>query len=279
LNGTDGVFQIAVIPGAGHLLVNGPTPDYIEQEVGARTIDYDKPGGQRIYAHAVSHFDLPVDTKVHTLDVTLRRGVTIKGRLVDPDGRPVKEAKMLSRYPMLASEHTFRGLPTTIRDGQFELHGLDPNENYTVVFLDPENKLGAAIELSGQSDPSQPLVVSMVPCGSATARFVTTDGKPFTKYAPSLMIVLTRGPSPISLRERDLIRLSADEGFVGNFDRRNYWKPPQPDRQGQCTFPALVPGADYRFHVYRDGQLTGTKTFKVESGKTLELPDVVIATK
>jgi protocatechuate 3,4-dioxygenase beta subunit len=276
-SGKDGVFRIAVLPGPGHLLINGPTPDYIHQEVGARTIDGDQPGGQRIYAHAVHRLDLQLDAKVHTLDVSLRRGVTIKGRLVDPDGKPVKEAKMLWRYPMLASEHRFRGLPTTIRDGQFELHGLDPNETYPVVFLDPENELGAAVELSGRSDARRSLVVPMVPCGSATTRFIDPDGKPIAQYAPSLLIVITPGPGRVSLKEKDRSRLSADEGFVGNFDRRHYWNPPQTDEQGQCTFPALVPGAAYRFDVSRDGQLTVTKTFKVESGKTLQLPDVVTA--
>ena len=38
-----------------------------------------------------------------------------------------------------------------MRDGRFEVHGLDPDAEVPVHFLDPKGKLGATVRLSGKS--------------------------------------------------------------------------------------------------------------------------------
>src|SRR5262249_19716258 len=47
LSQADGAFRIAVLPGPGHLLISGPTLDYVHQAIGTRVLDSGKPGGVR----------------------------------------------------------------------------------------------------------------------------------------------------------------------------------------------------------------------------------------
>ena len=54
----DGSYQIAVPPGKGHLLIFGPTPDYVLEEIAANRLMNDKPGGQRYHAHAIIPYEL-----------------------------------------------------------------------------------------------------------------------------------------------------------------------------------------------------------------------------
>ena len=119
--------------------------------------------------------------------------------------------------------------------------------------------------------------MQLSPCGSAVARFVDPDGKPLVGYEPGLKIVVTPGPPRYSRGAPEKAQLTADETFVANFDRRHYWEGPKTDKQGLCTFPALVPGAAYRLTSIEPG--TGEvveKEFKVESGKTFQFPDIII---
>ncbi len=50
----DGSYQIAVPPRKGHLLIFGPTSDYVLEEIGFNRIYYDQPGGMR-YPRARHH--------------------------------------------------------------------------------------------------------------------------------------------------------------------------------------------------------------------------------
>ena len=55
------------------------------------------PGGRRRYSHAIIALKIePSDTEKE-VNVTLRRGMTVKGELVGPDGRPAPEAWMFGR--------------------------------------------------------------------------------------------------------------------------------------------------------------------------------------
>jgi protocatechuate 3,4-dioxygenase beta subunit len=79
LTGDDGTFRMAVFPGAGHLLIQGPTPDYVHAEIGHEVIRRGKPGGSRMYPDAFVKLDLPTKGEPKEVSVTLRRGATVRG--------------------------------------------------------------------------------------------------------------------------------------------------------------------------------------------------------
>ena len=182
---------------------------------------------------------------------------------------------MLSRLCVSNDVAGFRCFPTVVREGRFDLHGLDPKTSIPVCFLDAKNQLGAVAEIPGKSADGQPVVVRLSPCGKAVARFVRPDGKPLAKHSPDLQIVVTPGPFPGD-QKRYRKELSSDQDFVANFDREHYGDEPLTDEGGRCTFPALIPGATYRLHLMNESGDWDEKDFTVKSGKTLRLPDIVI---
>jgi RNA polymerase sigma factor (sigma-70 family) len=278
VSGEDGRFDICVLPGPGHLLIHGPTPDYIYAEIGGAGLfqGQGKAGGERYYAHAIVPLDLKPGAEAHDLAATLRRAVTVKGRVLGPDGKPVAEALMLSRLGVDSVSSYWRGFPVIVRDGRFELHGCDPEKTYPVSFLDTKNKAGATVELSGKQ-AGEEVTVRLAPCGQATTRLLDGDGKPIAKQGLWLELVVTPGPSRYDLKRLyDKGELGADSEYVGNIDHVNYGRNgPQTDAEGRITFPALVPGATYRIVEVGDREDMIKCEFKAESGKTTKLPDVV----
>jgi RNA polymerase sigma factor (sigma-70 family) len=269
VSGPDGSFTLAVLPGSGHLLIRGPTPDYLRQEVGTYQLSNGRPGGTRLYPTGLVPLDLDAKAETKEVKVTLRRGVTVRGNLVGPDGKPVARAVMLCR---LNPQYTAYRPPgeVEVRDGRFELRGCDPEQTYPVYFLDGRNKWGARVEIAGKQAGAEPVTVRLVPCGSVELRFLNKEGKPVTGLHPFLEIVITPGVSRLNFKEGELF---ADSHFLGNIDPLNYRPDPQTDAQGRATLPALIPGATYRLTM---NEGPGVKEFTVESGKTLTLPDVTV---
>src|SRR6202011_1169301 len=132
-----------------------------------------------------------------------------------------------------------------------ELHGCDPERSYPVMFLDAKNRWGTVVEIPGKQAVGETLTVRLASCGSATARFVNSQGRPIQGYQPHLSLVVTPGVDP-SLKALEKGLLYADQGFVANIDRLNYWNGPKSDAQGRCTLPALIPGANYRLALLDD---------------------------
>ena len=105
----DGSFQIVVPPGKGHLLVFGPTSDYVLEEIGCRTLDRGQPGGIRNYAHDIIAYEVKAGDRPHELAATLRPGKTVRGRVVGPEGQTVEDAAIITRLHIEAFHPTWRG--------------------------------------------------------------------------------------------------------------------------------------------------------------------------
>jgi beta-lactamase regulating signal transducer with metallopeptidase domain len=272
----EGAFQIVVPPGRGVFFVKGPGNDFIFEQITAGEIEKGTVYGQRHYANAIIPLDLKPDSRPEALNVSLRRGVTVKGKLVGPGDKPVEEAQMVSRIFLGANETEARCFPVVIHNGQFELHGLDQEKSVPVYFLDPKNELGAVMEISGKSADIQPLVVRLEPCGKAAGRFLGAGGKPLVKYRPSLQMVVTPGAPRYSYPRS---AVAADEDFVANIDRLHYWDRPLTDAEGRCEFPALIPGATYRLESFGKAKDRAVEDFTVKSGETLQLPEIKLDMK
>ena len=200
-----------------------------------------RPGGLRFYPDAIVKLPVPEKAQGEMLTVKLKRGVTVKGRLVGPDGQPVDRALILCRSQHITALNMHWRFPVEVRDGRFELHGLDPEKSCPVSFLDPAKQWGVTVQLSGKQT-GQPLTIQLQPCGRAVARFVDAKGKPVAGHRPMLTIVVTPGATRYDQKATEKGQLNADEEYLANVDRHNYWKGPVTDAEGRCTFPALIPG-------------------------------------
>ena len=217
----------------------------------------------------------------------LRRGATVTGQVVGPDGQPVRDAWIFSRVILEPMRSVFRSgtgrRHGRVHNGHFELHGLDPDTKVPVYFLEPKSKLGVSVNLSGKSAASGPVTVRLEPCGAAKARFVDPGGKPVAVRLPRgmrLTMVVTPGP-PLSRGKDQAGLIAADEADLSQVDTVNYETELVSDAQGRLTLPVLIPGATYRIVDYttvvRDE--TGPqvrKEFKVKSGESLDLGDILI---
>jgi RNA polymerase sigma factor (sigma-70 family) len=279
LGGADGTFSIAVPPGRGHLLVHDRDGDCVLRPMDSNRLYDGRPGGRRVYAHAFVPLQARLEPTPPELAVTLRRGVTVRGPVVGPDGRPVAEGLVLDRGRLVAPiSPTFRAFATPMHDGRFEVHGIDPDGSLTVFFVDPKNRLGAVAALSGRH-AGREVTIRLAPCGAATVRFVREGGKPLAGHDPMLELVFTPGPFPISRKVHEGGQLAADTDFVCNFDRLNHWQKYATGADGRLTLPALIPGATYRLGEFAYMDDAREKGFHVEAGQTLDLGDVRVTGK
>jgi RNA polymerase sigma factor (sigma-70 family) len=298
ISGPDGSYGIGVPVGVGRLTVTHPSGDYLQQVIGSAGGSGARAVGDPAYCHAVVELDVKRGEKVKEVPIALRRGVTLKGRVMGPDGKPIVAAVMFVSGHRPRFEKTMG--PDYARNGRFEIHGCDPEKTYRVVLLErwwvggamdteglgsfgeltlPELlgtdiKLGAAVELSAKTAGEGPVVVRLAPCGSARLRFLDADGKPLANYTPWVQLAVTPGPPFYKALEKktlaaEIITLLGHYGGGRPGERAT-------DAQGRITLEGLIPGATYR--LKKTGQYPRNdvlEDFTVEAGKTLEM-DVVV---
>ncbi len=259
VTGPDGSFWIAVLPGPGHLLVEAPEPPYINVETTDGDIENGKPGGAHLHPDGLLAVDAPAGAEVEAT-ITLRIGKTLRGRMLDPAGRPATGAEIVGQDGQN---------PRTAGDGTFELVGLDPAKPVTVYFLDSKSQLGRVVTFSGP-DFDRPATVRLERCGSARTRFVDAQKQPF-------------GNVQFDVSRRPMIELEmrfAGEGpetdgtLVVNLDHAAY-EPLATDARGWVTYPTLIPGVTYRI-LAGEGSWVPKKTFVAEAGRTLELGEITV---
>ena len=272
------------VPSAGYFAIEGPSSDYIFQAMSERQYFGGQPGGPRIYSHAFVACEPKPGSADLRVDVMLRRGVTVKGQVIGSNGQPVPDTWMISRImlgPLGGSARVGGGQHGIARNGQFEIHGLDPDAGVPVYFLEPKRRLVATALFTGKAASGGPVTVRLEPCVMATARLVDTVGKPVTGFSKPWLIsmVVTPGPfNSVTARKEGL--MLADEAHLPAVDPINYEPNPVSDAQGRILFPALIPGASYRiidrtpFRGPNGPQVR--KEFTVKPGDTLDLGDILI---
>jgi RNA polymerase sigma factor (sigma-70 family) len=274
----DGTFEATVYPGAGTLLAKGPTRDYVLQRV-EKDLHTGQKAAAPVYAEAAAPLDLKDNTEPQAVSLKLRRGVTIRGRALDPDGKPVAEAVLYHPFHLrdngdIAWFFHYSQEPVAVKDGRFELTGCDPKGKFPAYIFDPKAETGARVVLSG-ADAKDEVTVRLQPCGKAAMRYVDGDGKPVKGIVPSLQLVLD-ADADSEMSHRD---------FLG----RPLRVPVASDAEGRVTVSGLIPGATYRYpdQIRIGGGFGGAglprppaqprlKEFTAEAGKTHELPDIII---
>jgi RNA polymerase sigma factor (sigma-70 family) len=266
--GPDGSFEMNLLPGPTYLLVKAPSADYLHVETTDMQILYGRPGGNRYYPDGLLAVDLKPGAGTHALEpIVLRRGVTLAGSLVGPDGRPAGPGFLLCPTCNAKDYHTNR-TPLPTRAGRFEVPGCDPGRSVPVWFFDPENGLGGAERLSVKAD-GEP-VVRLAECGSVTLRLVPPPGVRVTgEVKVELMLALrppgeAPGPGPTGVGS--LVPASAFRGSG---------RVTQEARAHRLTFSQLIPGASYVLRVDVGDGWVSVKEFAVKPGEQLDLGDVI----
>ena len=216
----DGSFQFGALPSPGYLSVMAPDDDYVLQAIGSRMVEEGQPGGQRYYSHANILADLKpgIRRQGGPRESPPRHHREWPG---DRAGRPAgpRGLDVQPDHPQAESQR----LEALARDayhdvacnGRFEVHGLDPDAETPVYFLEPRRKLGATVVLSGKSAAGGPVTVRLEPCGPAKARLVNADGKPIAGRYNSRLITMVVTPGvPDTLANEKAGLLAADESLL-----------------------------------------------------------------
>jgi RNA polymerase sigma factor (sigma-70 family) len=263
-SGADGTFAIAVAPGRNPLLVKGPDNDYVALQVTSKELSRDARPYYRLYPDALVPLDLKAGAGPVEVSAKLRRGVTLRGRLLGPDDKPAGEAVLLCWNQLPRYNASWFASPVAVRDGEFELRGCDPDETYPVHFLDSRHQWGASVKVTPKEVGDKPLTVRLEKCGRVVVRFVNKEGKPVPGYSPYVNVVCRPGTKNVE----------ADSDFVANVDHINYHGGGgyASGADGRATFPALIPGVMYRLY----GPGMKDKEVSAKAGETADVPDVVV---
>ena len=132
--------------------------------------------------HTYRIVDVPAVAETFDVDLELTRGTSRKGRLVDPEGKPVVGAQAYG----LGSNWEVK----TLDDASFEVTALEPGKPRSVSFMHKERRLAGAAELEPGDGPIE---VRLVPCGAATGRLVDAEGLPHANATLILLPLAHRG--------------------------------------------------------------------------------------
>jgi RNA polymerase sigma factor (sigma-70 family) len=102
-------------------------------------------------------------------DAAVELGRTLTGRVVGPDGKPVRGVLVYGLGGNAFGSETLAG-------DTFTVQNLNPRGTRALLFYHEGKQLGRYLELQGEQ--RKPLVVNLEPCGSATGRLLDADGQP-----------------------------------------------------------------------------------------------------
>src|SRR5579863_5512428 len=88
----DGTFEVAVIPGPGYLVAKAPDATYVSRQITHGEVTGEGPGGYFMNIEAAKSINPKPGEKVVDFVLEMTQGVTIRGQVVGPDGKPIDQA-------------------------------------------------------------------------------------------------------------------------------------------------------------------------------------------
>jgi RNA polymerase sigma factor (sigma-70 family) len=254
-----GTFREMVPPGPGVFLVTvrGPGGESGYTQARLDPADRDKAGLDSFLLHGVNAYrlvDVPADGKAPSYEVQVDPGLSVTGKVVGPDGKPLPGAMMLGRT-------TGWSTPTSLEDAAFTVVALDRDESRELVFVHLERKLAGTLVVRG--DEKKDVTVQLEPWGTVTGRVLNEDGKPMAKVR--IHLGYTRSPF---------------------FIPSTWWAPHaaflQTDRDGHFRAEGLVPGLKALLSASTDRQMflplagtpDGQRVLSVKAGEVQDLGDL-----
>ena len=169
LTAGDGTFRITGLPGDGMLVVEVPDPDALRTPVTGTMY------GRTAYPHGSITVNIPREGEPKPVEITVRKGVTIEARVVDPGGQVVRDVAAF--YPGIqACLIDVWNQGQEFPDGIVRIRGADPERTYRVCFIKPDRKLGAVAELKYDGKAAGPIEVRLQPTASVRGKVATAGG-------------------------------------------------------------------------------------------------------
>ena len=177
----DGSFALAALPGPGIVAVRTDDMRRGKYVYGKGIETFGRPA-QELGGHfqtspyllapwqfdTVTGINPGAKTEQVTCDLQLYPGKTVKGTVLDPDGRPLAGVDI--RGPFGSSIH-FRDLPSAT----FMVPAIDPSKPEAYFFEHAKKKLAAGVILKG--DEAEGFPVKLKAGAAVTGRLVTTKGE------------------------------------------------------------------------------------------------------
>jgi protocatechuate 3,4-dioxygenase beta subunit len=195
------------------------------------------------------------------LDLELRRGLTVRGRVVDTLGKPVEAAlvaRLFSKSPT-ADAGPQAGRTTTAADGRFELGGLDPYHAHTLALLAPG--FGRTLYDVGIPEVVDLGDLVIAPPAAIFGRVTDADGRPWER----IEVALDGGNDD---QEGETSGAASDRS--GGLHERRFT-----DDLGRFRFPGIAPGT-YQLRVRSaEGRWIDHPVGRIEAGDEFRTEIVV----
>ena len=255
----DGTFRFIGLPGRGLLCAAAGNEGY-RMGVGAERIKEKKMTislesisllSELIYVNnfnVLSEINPPEGVSAATFELALDRGDIVKGRVLDPDGRPLAGAQPRGLSDWWDSWS--KSLPTA----DFEVAGLAPGDVRQLAFVHRERRLSGAVILRGTVQG--PIEVTLEPWGTVTGRLIDSGGQP---------------------------RVGVELGWAANQKPRIEQGPgslpehAKTDADGHFRLEGLAPGLKYELEILGNGGSEGAvfSGLSIEAGETRDLGNVM----
>jgi hypothetical protein len=186
--GPDGAFELAVYPGPGLVTALSYDGKYLPARLTPedRKKGLDQPvfvGGQTITLHGTHAYrviDPAEGAEPLQFDLEFLTGRSLRGSVLDPDGKPLPGATGADLSPRQLSVNEAPPRPAAVKaakdPAEFAVTDLDPRVPHTLVFYHPERRLVGSLTVRG--DEKEPLAVKLEPWGVLTGRALAPDGTP-----------------------------------------------------------------------------------------------------
>ena len=204
--------------------------------------------------------------KVHFL---LDAGHIVKGKIVDPEGRPLSGALAAG-----LRHDWYRDPDWPLRTADFTVLGLQPDHPRLLCFVHVEKKLAGSVVVRG--DEKQPIRVKLQPWATVSGRLLDADGKPIanaTLWFTEIPIRKPDQPRPLDTG----LHIVEHIGGQPSLD-------PHTDEQGRFRVERLVPGLKYNLALVDERGATSLEQIKwqglvfheliLKPGEAKELGDV-----
>jgi RNA polymerase sigma factor (sigma-70 family) len=271
--GKDGRFRTLVDPGPGILIVvtNDPKP-YPFANINELFGKYRVNGFPMQPMQAIVPIDAnEADPKSLTHDIALTPAVEVEGTLVDPDGRPLAGVRAAGLAPpdlMQLLRRDDKPNPTRdrLKTANFTAIGVHPDEPRTLVFADPEKKLGKVYVLpAGERGP---VTVRLELLAAASGRVVDAAGKPLVGAKVAVQIASPWKDASFTLPAE------LAHNFPAWLDVQS--REVVADENGRFTAEGLLPGIKYGVWVKAGEEYVTVRpaAIPLAPGKTTALGDL-----